>query len=295
MSDLDNYLDHDYAARRNTTLLSVAAGAGTGMLLEWGGAPSKLATACCVAAVGAIEVARAWRYVPSAEKERVANDTPLTARRHLILTAATTTIFLLAISFYHLSRIQRLVVEAGLTSAQRSIDVGEIPYADSNLHQVTTALQTLTIKRAPAPASFFVSATGKLDQMRSTGTPADVHPALVQLAEYRTAVIERPPDVPKPGSGAYVGHMDQVGGFTHIKDSYFDGEHAFAGRLGVGAIDGLFLENVTFENATIVYYGGPLILKNVHFINCKFTVPNSSQGDQLLLAAIKQPANTQIG
>jgi hypothetical protein len=89
--------------------------------------------------------------------------------------------------------------------------------------------------------------------------------------------------------------MRQVGQFRYLKDSYFIGENAlFTSPQGTD-IDYFILENVTFENATIVYRGKPVVLKNVRFINCRFVVPDSSTGDQLLGAAIKQPATAQIG
>jgi len=53
--------------------------------------------------------------------------------------------------------------------------------------------------------------------------------------------------------------------------------------------------NVVFENMTIRYNGGPVILHNVRFINCRFEVPNSPRGYQLLASAVEQPANVQIG
>ena len=89
--------------------------------------------------------------------------------------------------------------------------------------------------------------------------------------------------------------MRRVGQFTYFKNSYFIGNNTLLNSPQGTDIDYLILENVTFENATIVYRGKPVVLKNVRFINCRFLVPDSPPGDQLLAAAIKQPATAEIG
>lgn len=43
----------------------------------------------------------------------------------------------------------------------------------------------------------------------------------------------------------------------------------------VPAIDGGYFHNVVFENVTVQYHGGPVILENVFFINCRFRLPNT--------------------
>lgn len=47
-------------------------------------------------------------------------------------------------------------------------------------------------------------------------------------------------------------------------------------------LDRIEWNNVTFVNTHIVYAGGPLKLKNVHFVNCTFETPSTDRGIMLL-------------
>jgi hypothetical protein len=47
------------------------------------------------------------------------------------------------------------------------------------------------------------------------------------------------------------------------------------------AIDGAWWEGVTFRNLTIQYSGGPVVLRNVTFENCKFQISFSPQSKEL--------------
>ena len=157
-------------------------------------------------------------------------------------------------------------------------------------------------KKAPAPQEFFDKSLDHYQALKQNPELRDVaHQGTLTLAEYRTAIIKRPPEFnsvacDKNGTFATIkGGVGEIGPLIYIKDAYLCGERAFAGQFGTGAIDGFYLENVTFENMTITYHGGPVVLRNVHFINCRFSVPNLPNGDQLLTSAIKQPASATIG
>ena len=93
------------------------------------------------------------------------------------------------------------------------------------------------------------------------------------------------------------GKMEQVGKFILLKDSVISGKTAIAlgGEKGF-VLDGTILDNVTFQDATVIYKGaGPLKMHNVRFINCQFVVPLSSQGNQLLTALAEPVVSVQIG
>ena len=54
--------------------------------------------------------------------------------------------------------------------------------------------------------------------------------------------------------------------------------------LGVGgdlALDGYYLRSVVLEQVTVHYNGGPVILENVTFINCRFVIDNVDNGRAL--------------
>jgi hypothetical protein len=119
------------------------------------------------------------------------------------------------------------------------------------------------------------------------------HEGMIKLAEYHSVAL---PEAPVPKS-AYVGESDHIGRFWHFKNSIFIGNHA----LGNGpessegtVLDGLFLQNVTFEGSVIIYHSGPVILQNVKFVNCKFRIDNSRQGDQLLQTTIEPEATVRM-
>jgi hypothetical protein len=117
---------------------------------------------------------------------------------------------------------------------------------------------------------------------------ADVHQTLTQLAEYSAAIAKR------PTGEVHIGELRTFGKFTYLKDSLISGPRALSTSSEGADIDGFFLDYVVFENTTIVYRGGPLILRNVRFVNCRFDVPNSPEGNKLLVEAVRQPVNIQI-
>lgn len=43
-------------------------------------------------------------------------------------------------------------------------------------------------------------------------------------------------------------------------------------------LDGMFMKNVIIENSQVDYYGGPVDLENVYFVNCKFQVQQQPNG-----------------
>ncbi len=52
-------------------------------------------------------------------------------------------------------------------------------------------------------------------------------------------------------------------------------------------LDGEYLKNVVFRNIRVVYHGGPVILKNVYFLDCQFQVDSNEQSWRLLSSVIK--------
>lgn len=49
---------------------------------------------------------------------------------------------------------------------------------------------------------------------------------------------------------------------------------------GNTAIDNHQIKNVIFKNVNVLYYGGPVKLENVYFINCTFVIPRPLQATQ---------------
>lgn len=61
---------------------------------------------------------------------------------------------------------------------------------------------------------------------------------------------------------------------------------------GEAGLDGMQLRNVVFRNVQISYVGGPVLMKNVYFINCTFKMPINPIAQHLVLALLKPQAST---
>src|SRR2546430_386478 len=79
----------------------------------------------------------------------------------------------------------------------------------------------------------------------------------------------------------HIGQMGRNGPFQYLKDSLISGPNAIAMGTEKGfVLDGFYLDNVVFQNANIIYHGGPVILQSVRFVNCTFDVRRSSQSEK---------------
>jgi hypothetical protein len=297
MNNLDFYLTYDHPARQRVMFISVAIGVFVGGLAQFLGVPLRDAVVVCVLAVGIGEIGGALRYrAPDRKEQRVV--APLLARRYLIHAAvaaaglAAVTMLRLLVPRAVLQTLQAQAhVQTELETAKREARAGKIDDANKHVQEASEVIEKFKTSRVPASPSFFNSATSKLGQLRRAGVHTeDVHNALVQLAEYRSAIRTR-----FSFTEAHIGNMERRGEFLYIKDSYLKGPTALATSAGRTGLDYLILDNVTFENADIYYQGGPVALHNVYFLDCRFHVPDSSRGDDLLTAAIEQPANARIG
>jgi hypothetical protein len=65
---------------------------------------------------------------------------------------------------------------------------------------------------------------------------------------------------------------------------------------GGTSLDGMQLRNVVLQNVHIVYQGGPVLIKNVYFINCTFEITSAPNSQNLALAMLAPaPATTFSG
>lgn len=189
----------------------------------------------------------------------------------------------------------KTLIDEALTVAKNASEAGHYDSAKAILNYANQLLETEFISASPAPQQFFDKALNNYQAMRQSPTLRDsAHEGTLKLAEYRTATIEKPANVPG-SSYFYADEILQMGNYLYIKGGIFSGPTAFSTGSGRNTIDGMIIENTVFYNMTITYHGGPVILRNVRFINCHFEVPDSPRGDQLLVSAVDQPANSQIG
>jgi hypothetical protein len=104
-------------------------------------------------------------------------------------------------------------------------------------------------------------------------------PGVLALLSYRSTLNkEAPPSLPR------VACIGVEGGVTGIV-AHINGSHILNCSQ---ELDHIEWRNVVFENATVIYHGGPTILDHVQFKNCQFSLdykPPSQQLGQSLLAS----------
>jgi hypothetical protein len=185
----------------------------------------------------------------------------------------------------------KTLTDEALTVAANASHAGRIENAKVSLDVANRLLEQQKNARINAPQQFFDDALNNYQSLKtSPALKESVHDGLLKLAEYRTEIAEVPPDVQQ----AHIGKIWSDGHFRHLEDSFLSGEGSVANSPEGFDIDGFILRNVTFDNVTIVYRGGPLSLHNVRFVNCRFKVPDSPQADRLLVVAVKQQTDANI-
>lgn len=197
----------------------------------------------------------------------------------------------------------KTLIDEALTVAKNASDEGRTQSAKTVLDIAKHLLAEQKTSREPAPQEFFDNAAKKYREFsdnaakkyqaswQSSELKDAAWEGTLELVEYRSAISTVP-----PGFGVHIGELSQKGNFRYLKDSLIYGEHAIAfGNEQGFVLDGFWLDNVVFENATIIYHSGPVILQNVHFVNCKFELKKSPQSEQLVQAAVRQPVSVTIG
>jgi hypothetical protein len=186
----------------------------------------------------------------------------------------------------------KTLIDEALAVAKNASDAGRTENAKVVLNIANRLLAEQKASREPVPQEFFDNAAQKYQAIKKSPELSDaVWDGTTKLAEYRSAISTVP-----PGFGAVeIGELSHRGNFRYLKDSLISGRNAirFGNESGF-VLDGFWLDNVVFENATIIYHGGPVILQNVQFVNCRFQVRKSPQSEQLIEAAIKEPVNVAI-
>jgi hypothetical protein len=178
------------------------------------------------------------------------------------------------------------LVDDALTIAKAKNESGDTQAAARTLAIANELIAEQKQKGVQAPHQFFRDAVANYseiwEQSHGYGAAADqAFMGTLQLAEYRSALTLTPQDFhPKSqinpvNSGAYIGHMQFENGYILLTDSILVGLKNFK-------IDHYMMENVVFSGATVIYDGGPLVMRNVTFVNCKFLVRASVLSNQFL-------------
>jgi len=157
----------------------------------------------------------------------------------------------------------------------------------------TAASLTATLKEEKRAASpeFFKIATEELTALHLSGvkeTKLGAFRTQRELAEYQSALQ----------LGQTMGTVWNCAlGFNSKSMFGAGGDQTSANRFIANVtvtncpqiLDGFSWKNVVFINSRIIYHGGPVILDNVTFVNCKFEAEAGNDGFQLLqYAALDQ-------
>jgi hypothetical protein len=113
-------------------------------------------------------------------------------------------------------------------------------------------------------------------------------------------VINIPPDAVPPtfslkglvpadiaAQTGYIGHEDRNKGMT-------SGPEWIIAEGGAVGLDGMYLRNVVFHNVHIQYFGAPLTMKNVYFIDCTFDMKIEPKARQLAVALLAPTPSTSF-
>jgi hypothetical protein len=186
----------------------------------------------------------------------------------------------------------KTLIDEALAVAKNAADEGRTQSAKAVLDIANRLLAEQKASRQPAPQEFFDSAIQKYQKLQKSPELADAAwEGSTKLVEYRSVISAVP-----AGLEVHIGELSQRGPFRYLKDSLISGPTAVTMGTEKGfVLDGFYLDNVVFENANIIYHGGPVILQNVRFVNCTFDVRRSSQSEKLLEAATKGSVNAAIG
>jgi hypothetical protein len=192
------------------------------------------------------------------------------------------------------------LVHDALTVAQMKVDSGNLESASRALAIANQLIAQEKVLKATANHEFFQDTLEHYRKLYSVShgnepLAAEVFNGRIQLAEYRSALTVPPPDFHPQheyrGVGdTFIGKMTIEKGHVLLRDAILYG-NSIGGPEGGFAIDGFELDNVVLNGVTIRYHGGPLILRNVWFVNCTFIVRQSQSGDQFLeVAALAEPS-----
>ena len=198
------------------------------------------------------------------------------------------------------------------------------PFDSNTINEVTSAVRTATAARLSINPQL-VNAEGKRFVEASRENPK-AWPAALAFVQYRSALNGLTPPVnlgdAKPISEnvvvtQYYGetntglHLPQLS-YVGIAPKNQAAKLNLIGRdsnanLDVGnallvltggfmRLDNMQLKNVVVRNTDVIYEGGPIILENVHFLNCNFEIRQAPNGEELTARLLEPgPITFQIG
>jgi len=165
---------------------------------------------------------------------------------------------------------------------KRLLDVARTSPPDTAsklMNTVASLVAATSSERAPATPDFFRDVSANLGEINKNGN-ADLKSISFsiqhKLAEYRSSLI------PPPSVTAITLDCHSILGATGyaITNPNILGHTISDGVVAncFQPLDGIAWVNMTFVNSQILYLGGPVVLRNVQFINCTFQTYQTEAG-----------------
>jgi len=184
-----------------------------------------------------------------------------------------------------------------ILEAQKAADDGDFSKTDELLKKARALFSDAQDRKLNAPPDIFESAIENLGEIEKTTPEAAtaagpiINDLRVLLANYRSTLqtvpdLDAPFHSPPVRTPTEISHLSIRGGSPAIANAHPAGQRpllVYDVRIikpGFQLLDGIRWKDVTFVDTSIEYYGGPVELTNVRFINCDFIVhagPNATK------------------
>jgi hypothetical protein len=181
-----------------------------------------------------------------------------------------------------LANLQVDLMKQFFSRAKQLVSAGNMKDAAAAIRAATILAKISTQSHTPANDSFFRSAIQSLDEMEQHVIGPSVlitssYHAKIALAEYRSG-LEPPPQRSRiiwtgPVGGWVVSPLEP--NQIHSPPTFLYGGIVLDCSKNTCSfrLDGWKLKDVTLMGANVLYEGGPVVLDNVHFVNCSFMFP----------------------
>lgn len=253
-----------------------------------------------IAAIGLIVIPlyAGWRYLRKSTLMlyRVSNaiDDPDTGLKAIARDSARSRAQLSAIDTFLAGKFPEFGALVKILEAEKAADDGDFSETTDLLKKARALFSDAQDHKLDAPPDIFDSAIenlGRIEKARPGAAGPVLNDLRVLLANYRST-LEPAPDLDAPFHGPAVrtpteiSHLSIRGGSPAIANARPAGEPAMLVsdvriiKPAFQLLDGIRWKDVTFVDTSIEYFGGPVELTNVRFINCDFIVhpgPNATK------------------
>ena len=224
-------------------------------------------------------------------------DDPRTGLKAIARDSARSRAQLSAIDAFLTGKFPEFGALSKILEAQKAADGGDFSKANDLLKKARALFSDAQEHKVNASADIFESAIENLSEIENTTPEAAkaagpvINDLRALLANYRSA-LQTMPDLEAPFHGppvrtpSEISHQSIKGGSPAIADVHPAGQLALLVsdvriiKPAFQLLDGIRWRDVTFVDTSIEYYGGPVDLTNVRFINCDFIVhagPNATR------------------